>query len=69
MNTNEVLDNETVTERRNPITKTSLIGLIAAIILALVLCAPYAKTPGSGAPAKVPVTVEASADTAADPMM
>ncbi len=40
MNTNEVLDNETVTERRNPITKTSLIGLIAAIILALVLCAP-----------------------------
>lgn len=69
MNTNEVLDNETVTERRNPITKTSLIGLIAAIILALVLCAPYAKNPGSGTPAKAPVSVEASVDTAADPMM
>ena len=69
MNTNEVLDNETVTERKNPITKTSLIGLIAAIILALVLCAPYAKTPGSGTPAKAPVAIEASADTAADPIM
>ena len=69
MNTNEVLDNETVTERRNPITKTSLIGLIAAIILALVLCAPYAKTPGTGAPAKAPAAIEARVNTPANPTM
>ena len=69
MNTNEVLDNETVTERKNPITRTSLIGLIAAVILALVLCAPYARIPGAGTPAKAPVAIEASVETAADPMM
>ena len=65
MNTNEVLDNEITTERRNPVTKKSVIGLIAAVILALVLCAPYAKVPGSGAPAKAPVAAEAVVDAAA----
>lgn len=66
MNTNEILDNETITERKNPVTLRSVLGLIALIVLALVLCAPYARIPGNGEPAKAPVAIEASVDTVAD---
>ena len=69
MNTNEILDNETIKERKNPVTLKSVCGLIALIALALVLCSPFAKIPGSRTPAKAPAAIEASVDTVDSPMM
>lgn len=69
METNEIMDNETIVERKNPVTLKSVLGLIAVIALALVLCGPYARIPGSRQPADAHVAIEASVETAADPMM
>lgn len=63
METNEVLDNEIITERKNPFTLKSFAGLVAVIALALALCAPYAKIPGAAKPAEAPVSITASVET------
>lgn len=47
METNEVLDNEMITERKNPVTMKSVAGLIAVIVAALLLCGPFVKNPGA----------------------
>lgn len=56
MNTN------TAKETRNPVTLKSVLGLIALLALALVLCAPHVKTPGAAAQA--PAAIENSVSTA-----
>ena len=66
METNEILDNETITERKNPVTLKSVLGLIATIALAVALCAPYAKNPGTKEPAKAPIAIEARVETVDD---
>ncbi len=62
--------NEKSTENKNPVTLKSVLGLFAVLGLALALCAPYARIPGSGNPAKTPAAIETRADAAvADPTL
>ena len=62
MNTMEMNENEAVMERKNPVTLKNVCGLVAVIALALALCAPYARIPGSKTPAKAPVAIQTAVD-------
>ena len=52
---------------KNPVTLKNILGLIAVLALALVLCAPHVKTPGAKAAvpasAAIHVNVNALSDT------
>lgn len=51
---------------KNPVTLKNILGLIAVLALALILCAPHVKTPGTKAAAQAPAAVEVSVNTASD---